>query len=72
MNYKYFNNKYCISSEENVNILLKNNIKFWEIGLLSNYINKYKFIITYEKDFKIEARFTNNIQYNIEKLNLKV
>lgn len=55
------NNTWCKATEENVDKLLKRKVSFWELGCISNYIGKYRYINIYSKDNKYEARFCKDI-----------
>ena len=57
--------KYCKANLHNLEIL-KAKYNFWELGVLSNYLQHYNFIIIYihpDKSKEIECRFIkeNNI-----------
>ena len=51
------NNTWCEATEENVDKLLKRKVSFWELGCISNYIGKYKYVNIYSKDNRYEAKF---------------
>lgn len=58
--------KYCKANCHNLE-LLKAKYNFWELGVLSNYLPKYDFIIIYihpDKSKEIECRFIKENDLN--------